>query len=899
MLIFQIICLCFTLFVLEKYVTIQVYSKTHRLMPLMLGLVGVYNFYQVVLCMTGQKALFSGLEDLLLIQVIYLVIHYIMDFYRVRLPELVEDILFTSWLLINVVVLVLFRRPQLYKIYYLIFCGICILVTLGLTIYAHVKNIYTKKEYFVHIMLFAAMFIAEISVLLRNNAFSMDGLVTSVALEFCCLIIYYLFCTDRMVDTESLIQENIYDAGYIPTFLFDADYYFLGANSAAKNLFPRLLAKARPGRNAGDYLEDVKKVIQNPNQELIVENQYYRFQVSPAYHRNQLKGYAIFILDITGQKKETREMELLKEQAEIQTILKGQFLARMSHDLRSPLHAIIGISDILADKWDISQKDRSLVRHIKDAGNTLLELVNSILEYSKLEAGKLELNLGHYNPENLLQELAHMCMINLRDKPVDFQMCIQTDYPAELVGDELRVREIIQNLLSNAVKFTQKGSVQCRISFAIQNAGKVRVTCCVEDTGPGMTQDQLQKIFQEYTSYTDERTLEGSGLGLCIVKQLAELMDGSAYAFSDGKTGSRVMVGFLQEIGSSEWKAPVTFNKKYLFHSLTAWKRSCTPNWVYPGARILLADDMKVNQEIFREQAALWEVQVDTVSNGREAVEAAEKKEYQLIFLDQMMPEMTGTEAAAEIRRRCNTPLIVLTAMLSDEIRTEFGKYGFTDFLAKPVDTSRLQTIIEKYIPEQYQKKPGFVVKAPARIEENNLIARRHILETFVEEIRPLMDALPDYAEQNLDLFRTKVHGIKGIGRQIGKMAVSEFAEILEMAAKTENISFIRLHLDDFLSRLEELLSDLEEELSYLPKPEQDITGEHPVKELFVQLKKGFDTYDLTRIEESLALLKAAKLSEDDRQLCMRLYQACREFEYEKGSRILDEVMGENKEAEL
>lgn len=845
----------------------DVYSKTHRLLPLVLGLIGVYNFYQVVQYITQEKALFAGLEDLLLIQMIYLIIHYIMDFYRIKLPMLVEDFLFASWLSVNIIVILLFDSPELYHGFYQAFCTIFIIITNAVIIYAYIKHEFTKREYFVHTTLFIALFIAAISVLFREDPILPHGMITSGALAVSCLVIYYLFYTDRIVDTESLIQENIYDVGYIPTILFDPDYYYLGANSAAKNLFPKLLGKARPGRNAGAYLEDVKKVIRNPDQELIVEKRYYRFQVSPAFHRNQLKGYAIFILDITDQKQETKEMEYLKERAEIQTILKGQFLARMSHDLRSPLHAIIGISDILADKWDISRKDRSMIQHIRNAGNTLLQLVNSILEYSKLEAGKLELNHNHYQLERLLEEQAHMCMINLKDKPVDFFIGIQTDYPSELIGDDLRVREIIQNLLANAIKFTEKGSIRCSFFCSRQKGRKVKMTCCVEDTGSGMTEEQITKIFQEYTSYTDERTLEGSGLGLCIVKQLAELMEGSVYAFSDGKSGSRVMASFVQEIGSDVMKPPLTFDQKYLFRQAISGMRACTPNWIYPKAKILLADDMKVNQEIFRELTAPWGFQVDMVSNGREAVEAVEQKEYQMIFLDQMMPEMTGMEAAVQIRRLCNTPLIVLTAMVSDSMRTDCKKYGFTDFLAKPVNISRLQIIIEKYMPDEYRKKPKLVTGEQIRMEETNPAVRRRILETFIEEVRPLIDTLPQYFEQDLDLFCTKVHGIKGIDRQMGKTAIGEFAEILEMAAKTENISFIRAHLEDFLSRLEELLSDMEEEISYLPKPQQSKMGEQSVRELFAQLKEGFASYDLNQIEKGLAALEVMDLSEDEKRL--------------------------------
>lgn len=894
--VFQMVCLFITLYVLQKYIVTGTYSRKHRLLPLVLGLIGVYNFYEVVQCVTNEVNLFTGLKELLLVQMLYLLFFYAMDFLNIKLPRSVESVLFMSLLLMDIVTLLQYGKPEIYRKYFLVFVFSYMVLCLFLGTYAYARYSFSKQERHVAGMVYLALVIPAVSMCLEKFRVVRGELIMPFSLTCTCGIILYLIQEEKLVEPLLILQENQYDTSDIAVIFFDADYYYLGANQAARRIFPEEISSFSRERKTDLYIDKVRDMARNLDRqrEIEVQERFYKCQMRPVYYHGRLRGYSLSLSDITSQKKETRLMSSLKNAAENQNVLKSRFLAAMSHDLRSPLHAIIGISDILLTKQEISARNRSLLLHIRKAGNALLEQVDSILDFSKLEAGKLELARNRYSLERIAEELAYMCVINLQAKPVHFSLAILTEHPKELVGDNMRVREMIQNLLSNAVKFTETGEISCEISCNCQpEVGRVYITCSVADTGYGMTAKQLEQIFNEYVSFSDGRNLEGIGLGLCIVRQLAEMMGGSVRAYSDGRSGSKITVSFYQEMDQEEMRPAVSFSSETILRQSAGFQYHMKPSWIYPKARVLLADDMKINQEIFREIASPWRFEIDFVSNGKEAVEAAERQAYQLIFLDQMMPKLTGEEAAEQICGFCDSVLILMTADLSDDMRKECTRHGFSDFLAKPMDVGVFQKMIERYMPKEYRQEVPIESGGQNVWErEDDIRAYGRTLQAFVHEVRPLSETLLEAAEKDLDYFRVKVHGIKGVSRQIGRISVSESAEIMEMAAKTENKGYIRSHLSDFLRELKETIEDVEQELSQmlLTGDGEEETHYEP-KELFLRLKAGFDTYDLKQIETSIKKLEGALLSEGEAVLLERARTACEELDYEGGSALFSKQL--------
>lgn len=891
MLLFQLACLCITLCVLQEYITTGTYSNTHRLLPLVLGLIAVYNFYQVVLTITGATATFACLKDLLLIQMLHLLLFYALDFLHIKLPVFIENLLLVLLIGMDIIVLFRYTNKEEYGSAILLFILWYMILIVGLATYAYIKYSLNKRERRTASTIYLAFLLPAVSLFLSKMQLIDANIFMPASLAGTCGIIYYLLENDQLTDTLSVLQAQQYDTADIAIVSFDTDYYYIGANMAARLLFADGSAipgrKSKPGERVSD-IEEMARSMERPRT-LKYHGRYYKCQLNEVCYNGRLKGYNLFIIDITEQKNETKMMVSLKEAAEDKTALKSRFLATMSHDLRSPLHAIIGISDILAAKREISAKNRTMLLHIKSAGEVLLTQVDAILDYSKLESGRLVLARHTYNLDSILEELAHMSVINLQSKPVRFTLYVRDEHPRQLIGDEMRVREIIQNLLANAAKYTKQGEIDCEVTFRMMpEAKRVYITCSVRDTGAGMSEKQLQQIFDEYVSFSDERMARGNGLGLCIVKQLAERMNGSVSATSDGVTGSTVTASFYQEYVKTDMCPAFVLDGESILRQTTAYHCSERPMFTYPKAKVLLADDMRINQEIFRELVLPWKFQVEFAEDGKQAVEMARSGNYQLIFLDQMMPEMMGDEAATEIRKFSDTPLIMMTANLSDGLRNEYLQKGFADFVSKPIEISALQKIIERHMPHAYRQdfstEDGMGSFPDGKSRQK---ANRRTLETFVYEVGPLAEKLSDYAEDDLELFRIKMHGIKGASRQIGKVYLSEQAEIMEMAAKTQNVRFMEEHMADFEKELEKAVQDAREDLANIPTSQEVRQTDAIDKEkTFECLKTGFDNYELDEIEECIAALEQVLLTEEEAELLERAKTACNEMDYEAGSAL-------------
>lgn len=589
-LLVQIICLCYTLYVLQEYATSGAYSRQHRLLPLLVGLIGVYNFYQVVLTLTGQTELFGRLKDMLLIQVLYLILIYIMDFLKIHIPYGVQWIMFCVLLALNVIVFMRYRQPEIYHIYFRIYLIGCTAAIVAMGTYAYLRRSLTMHEHQIANLLYIVLLV-NAAAMCAEKFFTIPGnLLMLAATTGVCGAVHYLIQTDQLMDTGELLRERLYDDSDTAVVLLDTNFYCVDANRSGRSLFagPMQLYERDSRRHRGymQEAEELAKSIQEgkKSREIEKNGQYYQCQCTPVYYSGRLRGYILGAWDITSPKKETQLMQALKGKAEMQTARKSDFLAQMSHDLKSPLHAIIGITDILSSRKELTASDRALLLHIKGAGNSLVEQVNAILDYSRIEAGKFELMAECYRLDQVLEEVAHMCVINLQSKRVWFEACIQGEFPEKMYGDAMRVREILQNLLANAVKFTEEGEIRCVITCeAIRDSSDVMVRCRVSDTGTGMTSEQLRQGFDSYVSYAAESGQSGNGLGLSIVKELANRMGGSVRAESNGTRGTTVTVEIRQKVCGSTLHDAVCYTTDSLLRESVVYTERIQPTWIYPG----------------------------------------------------------------------------------------------------------------------------------------------------------------------------------------------------------------------------------------------------------------------------------------------------------------------------
>ena len=905
MLFFLGVCMCITFFVLQTYITTGFHAREHRLLPLVLALVALYNFYRVVQAIMGYSRVFEALIDLLVIQMVYALFHYVMDFMHFKIKAWVEALLFFSLLLSDFMMFYDMVHDNVYQNTFLVSLLGYVLLTLGFSTYARILTPLSQIEGHVNDMLYASIALPGFALLFRVFSRSAEDIVMPIALECTCLIIYYLMMTGQLANVTIAMQEDYYNTSDIACFLFDSKMHFRDANLEAKKLFAESVQAMEEEPDNYRYYSSMLRWSTHPEDEFEKQygDLYYKCQLQPVFKDDYLRGYILCVIDITHLKQETKLMEQLKREAENQSVLKGKFLASVSHDLRSPLHAIIGGSEILLRRKNLSSESRTMLGYIRNAGNNLLEQVNTILVYSKLEAGKLILHKKEYNFYNLLKEQAHICLMNLNEKPVEFVIRVENEFPEMLIGDESCVRQVIQNLLSNATKFTDRGSVICTIRCSMeQESSIVHVHGSVEDTGIGMSAEQLEQIFGEYVSYSNDRGLEGSGLGLSLVKQMVDLMHGSICASSTEGVGTRIMFDMEQEKTSSVMLPPTNIDRELLLKKPIYAINDVKPNWVFPGARVLLVDDMEVNRLIFKKLVTPWKLTVDLAASGEEAIQAARLHEYQMIILDQMMPQKSGIETADEISKFCDVPLVLMTADISDATRAEALLHGFIEFLPKPVQLENLRTLLEGCLPVEYREMPPTDAAADLQGKDREeALAYVRTLETYCREVQELISRLDEYERTNLDMFRVKVHGIKGISRQIGQDDMGEQAEIMEMAAKTENHVFIRRNLPKFLTQLQSVHDAVEQEYQELERQYADKNKEKTEREsispdariqLWKNLKEAFDGYDLNKIEQFIKKLDETVLTPEESTKLGIAKDACDNLEYEDGSAACEEVIG-------
>ena len=383
------------------------------------------------------------------------------------------------------------------------------------------------------------------------------------------------------------------------------------------------------------------------------------------------------------------EVSLAKETAEKANHAKSEFLSNMSHEIRTPLNAIVGFSESLKDD-DIPQESKEKVNDIIMASNNLLDLVNGILDISKIEANKLEIINKEYEIQNIIDELIALTKARIGDKGLDFRVKIDPSIPKVLYGDDTRLKQIILNILTNAVKYTKEGYVEFTISSVIKD-NVCRLIISVEDSGIGIKEEALPKLFSKFERLNVEKqlTIEGTGLGLAITKKLIELMNGKVVVQSVYGKGSKFTISIDQRIVAME--APQIKEVK------VTESKVINAN----GARILLVDDNDLNIKVASTLLRKYNFNIDSVNSGFACIDKIEKGEkYEIIFLDDMMPKMSGRETIQKLKsiEGYNIPTIALTANAISGMKEEYLSCGFDDYLSKPIEKLELERVIKTYL---------------------------------------------------------------------------------------------------------------------------------------------------------------------------------------------------------
>ncbi|MCR5098717.1 MAG: response regulator [Lachnospiraceae bacterium] len=398
-----------------------------------------------------------------------------------------------------------------------------------------------------------------------------------------------------------------------------------------------------------------------------------------------------------------REAELEEEVRVAQRAAESQtnFLNNVSHELRTPINAVLGLDEMIV-RETTEDNIRDYANDIQSAGKSLLSLVNDILDSSKLAEGKMEIMPEEYELGSTINDIINMISVKAKDKDLEFKLNVDEHMPHLLFGDEIRIKQIIVNILTNAVKYTDKGGFTLDLGFKKHSEDEILLTCSVADTGIGIKEEDMDKLFKRFERIEESRnrTIEGTGLGMNIVQQLLALMDSELQVESKYGEGSTFSFEVKQKVVS--WDEMGDFMESYR-RSLENADHD-EQSFIAPEAQILVTDDTPMNLTVICGLLKPTQIQVDTAQSGFETLDMVREKKYDLIFLDHRMPEMDGMETLKRMRelddsKNGDTPVISLTANAISGARETYLTAGFTDYLSKPIDSARLQKLLLNYLP--------------------------------------------------------------------------------------------------------------------------------------------------------------------------------------------------------
>lgn len=445
---------------------------------------------------------------------------------------------------------------------------------------------------------------------------------------------------------------------------------------------------------------------------------------------------SVYLIITSSKIHENDELLRAKQIAEEASRAKSDFLASMSHEIRTPINAILGMDEMIIREYDDPDL-KQYALNIRNAGNTLLSIINDILDFSKIESGKMELIPVVYDLSLVIYDLVSMMRPRAESKGLSFIANVNSNIPRGLFGDNIRLKQCILNLLTNAVKYTPKGSVILTADYENTLDGYIDLRISVKDTGIGIKPEDMERMFSPFERVDEERnrTIEGTGLGISIVKRLLAMMGSELKVTSEYGRGSEFSFTVRQEVRDD---TPMGDYEKSYIHSVES-EQTYHEQFTAPDARILIVDDIEMNLTVAAGLLKNTEIRIDTALSAKNALIHTEKKDYDVIFIDDRMPGMGGTEMLKELRSRkknpnCTKPCIVLTANAIAGARESYIKAGFEDYLSKPIDAAELEKTLLRYLPKDKIVMSRKLAE-PKRSEEADS-TETHNTEKNIEELR-------------------------------------------------------------------------------------------------------------------------------------------------------------------
>jgi len=541
-------------------------------------------------------------------------------------------------------------------------------------------------------------------------------------------------------------------------------------------------------------------------------------------------GSSVFCRDLKDTAQKKQQEELLHETLEAvkkASAAKTSFLANMSHEIRTPMNAILGISEILLQDKTLTPGTREALSKICSSGDLLLSIINDILDLSKIEAGKMELLPAKYNVASLVNDTVSLNLMRKGNKPIEFQLSVDKEIPSTLIGDELRIKQILNNLLSNAFKYTQRGIIKMSVSsetaVSKETGDKshepgIILVFTVSDTGQGMTDDQVARLFDEYSRFNSEanKTTEGTGLGMSITRNIINMMNGRISVKSEVNWGTVFTVYLPQGKTDSEVLGRDVAESLQNFE-LNDAKQIGKAQVVYepmPYGSVLIVDDVESNLYVAKGLLVPYGLSVDTAASGFEAIDKIKSGSvYDIVFMDHMMPKMDGIEAVNKIRGMgYKRPIVALTANAVTGQADLFLANGFDGFISKPIDIRQLNAVLKQFVrvnrtPDQSKTKTTVTAQKSIDPQIAGFFVRdasRAI--AALEQIRPKNGV---YKEGDIQSYIISVHGMKSALANVGEAELSAAAAKLEQEGRNRDAALMESETPEFLEKLRTIVGKL------------------------------------------------------------------------------------------
>ena len=593
-----------------------------------------------------------------------------------------------------------------------------------------------------------------------------------------------------------------------------------------------------------------------------------------------LAGYIRDLRELKTMIAEMRRAEIAEENNKA----KSDFLAKMSHEIRTPMNAILGIAEIQLQDNSLPPNTKEALGRIYNSGDLLLGIINDILDLSKIEAGRLELINSQYDVASLIHDTVQLNILRYESKPIEFKLNVGETVPSVLIGDELRIKQILNNLLSNAFKYTQEGMVNMSVYIEPQHkdedeSDSMNLVFRISDTGQGMTEDQVLKLGEKFTRFNQDvnRTTEGTGLGMNITRTLIHMMDGKIFIESIPGMGSTFTVSIPQgnagfdPIGR-EWAKNL---EQLNIGKISKSRNAQITREFMPYGSVLVVDDVETNLYVARGLLSPYGITIDTALSGFEAIDKIRDGNiYDIIFMDHMMPRMDGIETVRIIRSlEYANSIIALTANALTGQAEVFLKNGFDGFISKPIDIRQMNAVLNKLIRDKQQQE----VLEAARQQKSNMYevnqdtsVNPQLAEIFVRDAEKAILLLDNIYHNkcrradDISMLVINVHAMKSALANIGEQQLSDEALKLETAGRERNIDIILNEIPVFLNALQEVVDK--------NKPKTDDSNIETVdensqeyknflREKLIIMQAACARYDKKLAKETLAELKEVSWS--------------------------------------